>query len=376
LTARQSTFPLLCLHTAALTAPSPPALFPPAHPFVPQIVDVGISLWGIALNGVIAGVISTLTLLVNFVRIAETAKLKRQQKEDVSKVVEELEAGDKLDFEAFYDAMEHHAHTNREEAHAIFEQADVDHTGLLTKTEAEKMIKNWKAPDDVEQQTPEQVAIAAAKHPSPSASPKSVKAPLAADSGGDSLATGSGAKEEHKEEEQSWLRVLAVFCLFMFVLVPATLCIASVIFGAMLADAEGWSWNDGFLYVITNLCVLGGVLTPASPTTDRGRAVDIVIGLWTLSVQGTIIGVVGALSVHERLVRAAEGAVQELHNLPFIGSCFAHPDADAYDDEGDDEGDDARGEAPAAAEPAKPARASKAKSKLQHLEMDLEKPNA
>jgi hypothetical protein len=340
-----------------------------------QIVDVGISLWGIALNGVIAGVISTLTLLVNFVRIAETAKLKRQQKQDVSKIVDELEAGEKLNFDAFYDAMEEHAHTNRAEALAIFEKADLERTGLLTKAEAEKMIKNWKAPNDVEQQTPAQEAAAAAKHASPGASPRGPKASLAAGSGAGALATVSGAKsdgakEEHKEEEQSWLRVMAVFCLFMFVLVPATLCIASVIFGALLAEAEGWSWNDGFLYVITNLCVLGGVLTPASPTTDRGRAVDIIIGLWTLSVQGTIIGVVGALSVHERLVRAAESAVQELHSLPFIGSCFSHPDEGA--DDGDDDDDDARAEAPAAAEqPVKAARQSKAKSKLQHLEMDL-----
>ena len=52
---------------------------------------------------------------------------------------------------------------------------------------------------------------------------------------------------------------------------------------------------------------------PPPGRRDRGRAVDVIIGLWSLSVQGTVIGVVGSLSIHERCVKAFEALAAGLH---------------------------------------------------------------
>ena len=55
---------------------------------------------------------------------------------------------------------------------------------------------------------------------------------------------------QQSEGTESWGRVLLVFFVFVFLVVPAMLLLASLIFGALLADAEGWAFPDGFLYVI------------------------------------------------------------------------------------------------------------------------------
>ena len=314
-------------------------------------MDVAISLWGMALNGVIAGVIGTLTLLVNLVQVAETARLKRKQQEDMNEAVTALRDDAKMDFESFYLAMEEHAHTEREEALDIFQKADIDKSGFLTKSEAVEMMKHWKAPDDVEELSAEELAANRAR------AAALIAVRRVSHTTSFAAAVAPQQPEPAKEpEEESWWRVLLVFIIFVFIFVPAILCIASLIFGALLADAEGWLWSDGFLYVITNLCVLGGQLTAVTPTTDRGRAVDVIIGLWSLSVQGTVIGIVGTLSIHERLVKTMEG----VEFKPLFCSCLA-----VKDEEFDADDEDA----------VKPNGSPKPEvrrpSKLQFLEMEM-----
>ena len=315
-------------------------------------MDVAISLWGMALNGVIAGVIGTLTLLVNLVQVAETARLKRAQQEDMNKAVDDMKADAKLDFEAFYLAMEEHAHTEREEALEIFKKADVDKSGFLTKEEAVEMMKHWKAPEDVEELSPEELAANRAR----AAALIAVRrVSMTASSSGQALA--SPPEPPKEDTEETWWRVLLVFVIFVFMFVPGILCIASLIFGALLADAEGWAWSDGFLYVITNLCILGGQLTAVTPTTDRGRAVDVIIGLWSLSVQGTVIGIVGTLSIHERLVKTMEG----IEFKPLFFCCCASKDDDDLDEDAVTPNGSANGANPDVRRP----------SKLQFLEMEM-----
>ena len=72
---------------------------------------------------------------------------------------------------------------------------------------------------------------------------------------------------------------------------------------------------------------------------------DVIIGLWSLSVQGTVIGVVGSLSIHERFVKAIEAIAHGLHFC--VADDAVHADAE---------------ESP---------KAGSRGSKLQHLEMDL-----
>ena len=314
-------------------------------------MDVAISLWGMALNGVIAGVIGTLTLLVNLVQVAETARLKRAQQDDMNKAVDDLKEGAGMDFEAFYLAMEEHAHTERAEALEIFKKADIDKSGYLSKEEAVEMMKHWKAPADVEELSPEELAANRAR----AAALIAVRR-VSMNASSSSAALAPPPEPPKEEPDESWWRVLLVFVVFVVIFVPAILCIASLIFGALLADAEGWLWSDGFLYVITNLCVLGGQLTAVTPTTDRGRAVDVIIGLWSLSVQGTVIGIVGTLSIHERLVKTMEG----IEFKPLFFGCLASKDDD-FDDDDDEDAAQPNGVKPDVRRP----------SKLQFLEMEM-----
>ena len=78
------------------------------------------------------------------------------------------------------------------------------------------------------------------------------------------------------------------------------------IFGLILAEVEGWKIKDGFYYIISMLCGLPTPLTEVDPDTDEGKLVDVIVALWALALAGTIIGVVGGLSVINRLVDAAE----------------------------------------------------------------------
>jgi hypothetical protein len=325
---------------------------------------VAISLWGMALNGVIAGVIGTLTLLVNLVNMAESAKMKRQQEDDMNKAVEELKEDELLDFEAFYNVMEEHVHTERDEAMEIFKKADEDHSGFLSKAEAVAMMKHWKAPEGLAELTPEEQAQHRAKAAALIAVQRRASGVMFRPPP-DAAPAAAPAKEEEKPVE-SWWRVLFVFIIFVFAVVPGILCIAALIFGALLADAEGWSWQDGFLYVITNLCILGGQLTTVSPTSDRGRAVDIIIGLYSLSVQGTVIGIVGTLSIHERLVKTVEGV-----EFKPLFCCFRGRGNDNSDD--DDGEEESKREGLASKAPAGGADAGKGRSssKLQFLEMEM-----
>jgi len=79
------------------------------------------------------------------------------------------------------------------------------------------------------------------------------------------------------------------------------------IFGGILAAAEGWSFYDGFLYVVSNMTQLANPLTEVMPESVPGQIFDIIVALWSLAVAGTVIGVVASLSVVGTFVAAAEG---------------------------------------------------------------------
>ena len=113
--------------------------------------------------------------------------------------------------------------------------------------------------------------------------------------------------EENDENEKQGLFIpLLTFFGFVFVFIPITVMIMGIVFGFILAEVEGWSVKDGFYYIISMLCGLPTPLTEVDPDTDEGKIVDIVVALWALALAGTIIGVVGGLSVINRLVDAAE----------------------------------------------------------------------
>jgi len=61
------------------------------------------------------------------------------------------------------------------------------------------------------------------------------------------------------------------------VVLPASICVMACLFGVGLAWAEQWAWNDGILYVLSNLLGLGNPLTDVIPTTFSGALFDVVI---------------------------------------------------------------------------------------------------
>ena len=113
--------------------------------------------------------------------------------------------------------------------------------------------------------------------------------------------------EENDEDEKQGLFIpLLTFFGFVFVFIPITVMIMGIVFGFILAEVEGWSIKDGFYYIISMLCGLPNPLTEVTPENDEGKIVDIVIALWALSLAGTIIGIVGGMSVINSLVDSAE----------------------------------------------------------------------
>lgn len=114
-------------------------------------------------------------------------------------------------------------------------------------------------------------------------------------------------EDENDEDEKQGLFIpLLTFFGFVFVFIPITVMIMGIVFGFILAEVEGWSVKDGFYYIISMLCGLPNPLTDVTPENDEGKIVDIVIALWALSLAGTIIGIVGGMSVINSLVDSAE----------------------------------------------------------------------
>ena len=117
------------------------------------------------------------------------------------------------------------------------------------------------------------------------------------------------AEAEKKEEEPagehepSFWRNLGIFLFFVFIVVPVIVLI--------LAEVEGWDIVDGFYYITSMLCGLPNPLTDVEPDTTEGKIVDIIIAIWALALAGTIIGIVGGMSVISQLVESAEKAVQK-----------------------------------------------------------------
>lgn len=124
------------------------------------------------------------------------------------------------------------------------------------------------------------------------------------------------AEAEKKEEEPagehepSFWRNLGIFLFFVFIVVPVIVLAISFIFGLILAEVEGWDIVDGFYYITSMLCGLPNPLTDVEPDTTEGKIVDIIIAIWALALAGTIIGIVGGMSVIGNLIESAEKFAQ------------------------------------------------------------------
>ena len=93
-----------------------------------------------------------------------------------------------------------------------------------------------------------------------------------------------------------------IICIF----IPFVVCSMAFTFGCVLAAMENWSVVDGFYYVMGNLAGLATPLTEVMPEDDFGKAVDILIAVWSLSVAGACIGIISQLQVVARFTKGLE----------------------------------------------------------------------
>ena len=89
---------------------------------------------------------------------------------------------------------------------------------------------------------------------------------------------------------------------------PVVVIVFSGFFGFILAELEGWKDLDGFYYVTSMLCGMPTPLTDVTPDSDQGKFVDIVIAIWSWALIGTVIGVIGSMSVVSQFVQVAENS--------------------------------------------------------------------
>jgi hypothetical protein len=97
------------------------------------------------------------------------------------------------------------------------------------------------------------------------------------------VARGVDEKMEKRETTAALLYDLTIFSKVVFIITPVIVVAFALPLGFLLAELEGWDDMDGFYYLMSVLCGLPNGLTDESPTSDEGKAVDII------SVVGWII---------------------------------------------------------------------------------------
>ena len=82
------------------------------------------------------------------------------------------------------------------------------------------------------------------------------------------------------------------------------------------------SYYDWFLYVTGNLVGLGNPLTQVSPTSGNAFAeiIDLLIAVWSLSVAGTVIGIIGGLAATQVGIDKINALAQRCYAMTRSGS--------------------------------------------------------
>lgn len=82
----------------------------------------------------------------------------------------------------------------------------------------------------------------------------------------------------------------AVLAMFVFLVVPILVGSLSVVLGGLLAAIEGWSFRDGALYLISELCNIEGGLVDVHPDTAFNKFFILIIDCWALAIFGSFVG--------------------------------------------------------------------------------------
>ena len=142
------------------------------------------------------------------------------------------------------------------------------------------------------------------------------------------LADEAHAKKTRAREAKAlfWHDVY-VFWTTALIAVPALVTVFAVAIGAAAAEAEGWSFENGYLYVFSMLLDMPISLSDENPETKGGKATDIVAASWAWALLGAFIALVGNLNSIKRLAAAVEG-FRVVWEKFFLCLCRVDRDAD------------------------------------------------
>jgi hypothetical protein len=117
-----------------------------------------------------------------------------------------------------------------------------------------------------------------------------------------------------------------VFLIVVFLIIPLVVGVLSAFFGALLALVEEWEFFDGFLYVTQNLVGIAVPLTDVTVSSGNigGELFDLLVAVWSLSVSGAAIGVIGALALNSIIVDGIESKIARFSMRSKVAHLAAH----------------------------------------------------
>ena len=77
---------------------------------------------------------------------------------------------------------------------------------------------------------------------------------------------------------------LGSYMIFSTILLPVAVALTALVFGGLLAAGEGWSFVDGFMYVLRDVLDVGVELTTVTAEGTSGIVWDVFISFWALGV--------------------------------------------------------------------------------------------
>lgn len=101
----------------------------------------------------------------------------------------------------------------------------------------------------------------------------------------------------------------------LYVGMPLFLIIMSWTVGGIMAVVEGWSWYDGFLYMMSSALGLSTPLTSVAPVSAVSNLIECICIAVELAVAGAILGITGSHPVMLRLQVFIEGKEEEQEKL-------------------------------------------------------------
>lgn len=98
------------------------------------------------------------------------------------------------------------------------------------------------------------------------------------------------------------------FFRYIFIYIPVALLVLSLATGVVIGAIEGWSFVDGFFFMVGSMCGLANPLTSVAPVSPSGMFVEVLCMVGELTLGGAVVSIVGAHPLCEACIRSLEGS--------------------------------------------------------------------